>query len=188
MADEPKAPSTAGPPAAGLPAGGSGAAGDPSMEDILASIRRILSEDETAAIPARTEPMVLALQESMIVTEPNPPARPEPPGIEPPAVEPPAIEAPSPPASAIEPPAAATPAPAAAPPAPPSDGSIAGMLRALIAEREALAVHRTGPTLEDLVRDEIRPLLQQWLDTNLPPLVERLVRAEVERVVGRALS
>jgi cell pole-organizing protein PopZ len=62
------------------------------------------------------------------------------------------------------------------------------MLRTLIAEREQVAVRPGGPSLEDLVRAEIRPLLQQWLDTNLPPMVERLVRAEIERVVGRAIS
>ncbi len=36
------------------------------------------------------------------------------------------------------------------------------------------------------VRAELRPLMKEWLDTHLPPLVERLVRAEIERVVGRA--
>ena len=39
--------------------------------------------------------------------------------------------------------------------------------------------------VEELVRDELRPMLKTWLDTYLPPLVERLVRAEIERVVGR---
>ena len=37
-------------------------------------------------------------------------------------------------------------------------------------------------TLEDLVRDMLRPMLKSWLDENLPTLVERLVRAEIERV------
>ena len=37
-------------------------------------------------------------------------------------------------------------------------------------------------TLEDLVREMLRPLLKTWLDDNLPGLVERLVRAEIERV------
>jgi uncharacterized protein len=37
-------------------------------------------------------------------------------------------------------------------------------------------------TLEDLVREMLRPLLKNWLDDNLPGLVERLVRAEIERV------
>lgn len=37
-------------------------------------------------------------------------------------------------------------------------------------------------TLEDLVREMLRPLLKNWLDDNLPTIVERLVRAEIERV------
>jgi cell pole-organizing protein PopZ len=42
-------------------------------------------------------------------------------------------------------------------------------------------------TLEDLVREMLRPMLKVWLDDNLPGLVERLVRAEIERVSrGRA--
>jgi cell pole-organizing protein PopZ len=43
-----------------------------------------------------------------------------------------------------------------------------------------------GKTLEDLVRDLLRPLLQTWLDNNLPDLVERLVREEIARVVREA--
>lgn len=37
-------------------------------------------------------------------------------------------------------------------------------------------------TLEDLVREMLRPMLKSWLDENLPQMVERLVRAEIERV------
>jgi cell pole-organizing protein PopZ len=37
-------------------------------------------------------------------------------------------------------------------------------------------------TIEDLVQDMLRPMLKAWLDENLPPMVERLVRAEIERV------
>jgi cell pole-organizing protein PopZ len=37
-------------------------------------------------------------------------------------------------------------------------------------------------TLEDLVREMLRPMLKAWLDDNLPGVVERLVRAEIERV------
>jgi cell pole-organizing protein PopZ len=37
-------------------------------------------------------------------------------------------------------------------------------------------------TLEDLVKEMLRPMLKTWLDDNLPGLVERLVRAEIERV------
>ena len=41
---------------------------------------------------------------------------------------------------------------------------------------------QNGRTLEDLVKEMLRPLLKSWLDDNLPGLVERLVRAEIERV------
>jgi uncharacterized protein len=37
-------------------------------------------------------------------------------------------------------------------------------------------------TLEDLVREMLRPMLKSWLDDNLPGVVERLVRSEIERV------
>ncbi len=41
---------------------------------------------------------------------------------------------------------------------------------------------QNGRTLEDLVREILRPMLKTWLDDNLPSMVERLVRAEIERV------
>ena len=37
-------------------------------------------------------------------------------------------------------------------------------------------------TLEDLVKEMLRPMLKSWLDDNLPGMVERIVRAEIERV------
>nr|RAW03994.1 DUF2497 domain-containing protein [Aerococcus urinae] len=43
----------------------------------------------------------------------------------------------------------------------------------------------TGKTLEDLVADMLKPMLKQWLDQNLPSLVERLVAEEIERVARR---
>ena len=41
---------------------------------------------------------------------------------------------------------------------------------------------RDGRTLEEVVSELLRPMLKAWLDENLPDLVERLVRAEIERV------
>ena len=41
---------------------------------------------------------------------------------------------------------------------------------------------KNARTLEDLVREMLRPMLKSWLDDNLPGMVERLVRAEIERV------
>jgi cell pole-organizing protein PopZ len=46
-----------------------------------------------------------------------------------------------------------------------------------------------GPqTVEDLVRELLRPMLKAWLDENLPPMVERMVAAEIARVSGRGLG
>lgn len=163
------------------------------MEDILASIRRILSEDEAdppAAAQSPPQPDVLALDSSMLVNDPLPglstprhPAEPpKPQFMEAPAA--PALHVVAPPPPEPRPPSVSLMGDAAASAAASSVGSL---LRTLASERQ-VAVHRGGPTLEDLVREEMRPLLKDWLDNNLPPLVERLVRAEIERVVGRALS
>jgi len=43
-------------------------------------------------------------------------------------------------------------------------------------------IGQNARTLEDLVKEMLRPLLKSWLDDNLPSLVERIVRAEIERV------
>lgn len=45
---------------------------------------------------------------------------------------------------------------------------------------------RSGQTsLEDLTRDLLRPVLAEWLDRNLPPMVERLVKDEIARIARR---
>ncbi|QDK34320.1 DUF2497 domain-containing protein [Sphingomonas sp. IC081] len=47
---------------------------------------------------------------------------------------------------------------------------------------------RSGETsLEGLTRELLRPALAEWLDKNLPPMVERLVAAEIARIVGKKL-
>jgi uncharacterized protein len=189
---------------------------DPSMEEILASIRRILNEDEAPATPtppaaaedpAVEEEDVLILDETMIVAPPQvalprtAPAEPEPVAFTPavaddpfdfdsvpaqPQVEPPReIEA-RPSTPYVDPFDQPSPTPdllgleAAAAAA----SSVGSLVRTLAASR-ATQVYSGGPTLEDMVRAELRPLLKQWLDTYLPPMVERLVRVEIERVVGR---
>ena len=43
-------------------------------------------------------------------------------------------------------------------------------------------VRKHEPTLEDVVREALHPMLKSWLDENLPRVVERMVQAEVERV------
>ncbi len=154
---------------------------DPSMEDILASIRRILSEDEAA--PAPTDD-VLVLEPSMM--------RSDLPAGEMPAQEPlvaapvpePVAPPPTPPEEPLADPTAGLVSPEIAAAA---ASSVAGLLRTLASDR-ALQVRGAGPTIEDLVRQMLRPLLKEWLDANLPGLVERQVRAEIERVVGRAVG
>ncbi len=211
-----------------------GAGADPSMEDILASIRRILNEDEvtppspagTPHTPAEapTEPNaggsggdeedgVLVLDEAMLVTAPEPGipqpgpdiATPTAGGFDPPQMFPLPIAVPVA-APAPDPAPAAPAAPPTAWPdlaagsvaeldpgagllAPESEAAAASSVGALlrtISQERSSQVHRGGPTIEDLVREEIRPLLKYWLDNHLPPLVERLVRQEIERVTGRA--
>ncbi|MCX7384195.1 MAG: DUF2497 domain-containing protein [Alphaproteobacteria bacterium] len=166
------------------------AAADPSMEDILASIRRILSEDEPAAgapaVAGSPSEDVVALDASMMVEEPPAPATPMATPVTPIPVMPAPVAAP--PAAPIVRPTASASAGLLAPETEAAvASSMGGLLRTLIAEREQVAVYRGGPTLEDLVREEVRALLKHWLDTNLQPIVERQVRAEIERVVNRAL-
>ncbi len=40
----------------------------------------------------------------------------------------------------------------------------------------------SGKTIEDLVREMLRPMLKDWIDKNLPPMVERLVEREIARL------
>jgi len=159
---------------------GSSPASDPSMEDILASIRRILSEDEAPSEEgtqsAREQPQgegaengVLVLDPSMMVSDPAHEAEPLPTE---PALGPAPSEAP--PTTLVAPEAAAAAA-----------VSVSSLVRTLT--DRAVQVRSGGPTVEDIVREELRPLLKSWLDANLPSLVERLVRAEIERVVGRVV-
>ena len=58
---------------------------------------------------------------------------------------------------------------------------------AMIAEPGAQPqIVRSGETsLEGLVRDMLRPMLAEWLDRNLPEMVERLVKAEIARIAGK---
>ena len=208
MSETERGKSTAGlaagmadPPAAGA---------DPSMEDILASIRRILAEEEAPAaapvvvapaerqVPVEQDDEVLQLDPSMLLPDPVPDLATEPtPSLPPPAMaepEPEPVPEPSQGEPSMAPEAVLPPEPIASPlasligaeAAAAATSSVGSLLRTLSAER-ATQVYSGGPTIEDVVRAELRPLLKQWLDTYLPGLVERLVRAEIERVVGRAV-
>jgi cell pole-organizing protein PopZ len=88
---------------------------------------------------------------------------------------------------------------AAPPPPAPKPVSAAAMMardpgETLLGQEPGNAVHsafsslahtilaQNARTLDDLVQEMLRPMLKSWLDDNLPTIVERLVRAEIERV------
>jgi cell pole-organizing protein PopZ len=74
-----------------------------------------------------------------------------------------------------------------APEAAASGATAMGSLPRTVTGDQFLQVRPGGATIEDIVRDELRLLLKNWLDAHLAETVERLVRAEIERVVGRSV-
>ncbi|WP_439575264.1 PopZ family protein [Phreatobacter sp.] len=196
-------------------------ASEPSMEEILASIRRIIADDEPAkpaAKPAAAPAPVadeapksqddidalLAGFDDIPEEEPAPPP-PPPPAARPPArVEPEILELST--ADAVQDHVGIirpmsqradidfmdSPMPAPAPvPAP--RPVVAEGPALLSAEAHAAVGAAFGSlantmfaggskTIDDVVKEMLRPMLKTWLDDNLPQLVERLVRAEIERV------
>jgi cell pole-organizing protein PopZ len=176
------------------------------MEEILASIRRIISDDPNAPRPAQTEPeaqiaappddddddvldLAKVAQQAKAVEEAPPPddvafrdvneaanAAVIEPVLEPvsePISEPAMAQSVHQPEPRFE-----------EPPveeriiSPNTDASVSHAFRSLA----NTILTNNARTLEDLVRDMMRPMLKTWLDDNLPALVERLVRVEIERV------
>lgn len=207
------------------------------MEEILASIRRIIADDDTSKPPPKAADPVPPPPPPPVMQRPDPvpPPPPRAAPVEPPKPEPAlaqadidamlsSLNATVPPARVEEPPAPdileLTESMATAEDAPPNGGfrTIDGQSDVVFEERpfepqpapgrsaatlmgEALLSASTtsavdsafntlahtvlvqnARTLEDLVREMLRPMLKSWLDDNLPGLVERLVRAEIERV------
>ena len=59
------------------------------------------------------------------------------------------------------------------------------LAKALLSRRD-IAIGSRELTLEGLIREILRPLLREWLDENLPYLIERLVKKEIDHMVNRA--
>jgi cell pole-organizing protein PopZ len=193
---------------------------EPSMEEILASIRRIIAEDDSdkpAQRPAEAAGVDIASDEiGSSLAAPRSLREPAPQEASAPSDSPSSdiskmnraatilglaeTTSPLPRSAGFDP----APAPTAAPgdarsiddAAPASETSVAhdderGRLvssatsaavdSAFNALAQTVLVHNAR-TLEDLVREMLRPMLKVWLDDNLPGMVERLVRAEIERV------
>ena len=173
---------------------------EPSMEEIIASISRIISEDKAQSEPVRPsadeKDDILELTEALNedgsvrhLTGPEGKADPE-----------------SPPAAGHE----LSNGKASASSGPRQSHSDVGMEPRLGLTRERIVSEATSGaaaaafaqlgalprekrrdseldrTLEDIVRDLMRPFLETWLNEHLPGIVERLVREEIARVVGEA--
>ena len=166
------------------------------MEEILASIRRIISEDDAPAAEAEAapeaEPVALAA-----VPEPEPEPEPEP-AVEDVLELTQRIEPPPPETvgdldvyTKAEPEPPPVPKPALdviALAAGDDDEELVGESTAFAAASAfgnltaQIPMPAPGRTLEDLTRELLRPLLKAWLDENLPRIVESKVAEEVERI------
>jgi cell pole-organizing protein PopZ len=173
------------------------------MEEILASIRRIISEDDAPAPAPEAAPEpapapAAFAPEPAAAPAPAPMAAPEPQIAAAAAPEEDVFDLtqkvepePAPfPADDFEfSPRAEAPAPVLAP-VPPSE-PLVSQDKAEFAASHFGALHQRvlmpaeGRTLEDVVRELLRPLLKDWLDSHLPGIVEEAVKAEVERISRR---
>ena len=177
---------------------------EPTMEEILASIRRIISEDEPAAeAPAAAAPEP---EPAPVVHAPEP--EPEPAHAEADDVleltqiapEPAPHPAPVETLGDIEvhpaPPPAPTPAPAPAPVLAPvaedeplmSHSTATSAASAFGQLHQTVAMPKEGQLLDDVVRELLRPLLKDWLDRNLAAIVQAKVEEEVERIARRRMG
>ncbi len=206
---------------------------EPTMEEILASIRRIIADDDAGRPKAAEPPPKPAPVAEVPKPAPAPPAannqaeidamladldappkvapKPAPKPAAPPptdvldlteamAAPPPAApsfrtidassdvvftdpstEPPSPPPRAVEEPRRAAPPQAAADPALISNATRSAVDSAF-SSLANIVLGANARTLEDLVKEMLRPMLKAWLDDNLPGMVERIVRSEIERV------
>ena len=177
---------------------------EPSIEEILASIRQIIADDdEEPAQEAAAEP------EPAPVAAPAPAPKPEP---KPDVIELTEVIRDEEPEEDIivelqeheeelppPPPPPPPPKPVARPEPEPVDDDAGSILTdnaahaalqgfARLASRTPVErqSHLAGLTLEDIVRDLMRPMLRDWLDQNLPPLIEKLVAKELQRLARKA--
>jgi hypothetical protein len=136
---------------------------EPSMEDILASIKKVIAEEKELRTTARP----LDAIEDEPLPEEN--AGPEDDILE--------LNEPLAPSIDLGPPLV--------------DEEIAGQSRQALEQLQTVAATipaapQVNP-LEDMVREMLRPMLKQWLDDHLPQMVEEHVKREISRITGRPL-
>lgn len=152
------------------------------IDALLAGLDAATPAPEVRVPEPEPEPDVLELTDEMAV---DPTPAPPPPSFR--KVEPrDDLEfAESPPPRSTPPPSYA-PVDFDAPPLPPQQPILAqSTVSAVESAFNSLAhtvLSSNARTLEDLVKEMLRPMLKSWLDDNLPGLVERIVKAEIERV------
>jgi cell pole-organizing protein PopZ len=135
---------------------------EPSMEDILASIKKVIAEEKELRTTAPT---------GSVEDEPMPE---ESFGDEPEVLE---LNEPLAPPADLGPPLL--------------DENIAGHSRDALEQLQPVAATvpaapEVNP-LEDMVREMLRPMLKQWLDEHLPQMVDEHVKREISRITGRRL-
>lgn len=189
-----------------------GSPNDPSMDDILASIRKIISDDEargregktaspikggtaSSSSPAEKDDVLLLteLADEPKADFPLPSSALALPRTKQPAAPVPASTASTTPNSALEHPVT-------------QSRSHKGLVEPVAAELAASALERLSPAvlesaaqpaapdpgpamsgrnLDDVVKELLRPMMKEWLDKNLPALVERYVELEIVRLTRR---
>jgi uncharacterized protein len=137
---------------------------EPSMEDILASIKKVIAEEkELRSAP----PPVEALEDEPLPEE-SADSRDED------VLE---LDAPLAPPADLGPPLV--------------DEEVAGQSRHALEQLQTIAASvpaapQVNP-LEDMVRQMLKPILKQWLDEHLPGIVEDHVKREISRITGKPL-
>jgi uncharacterized protein len=136
---------------------------EPSMEDILASIKKVIAEEKELRTTARP---LASIEDEPLPEESS-------------ASEDDVLELNEPLAPSID----------LGPPL--VDEQIAGQSRQALEHLQTVAATipaapQANP-LEDMVREMLRPMLKQWLDEHLPQMVEEHVKREISRITGRPL-
>ena len=60
------------------------------------------------------------------------------------------------------------------------------LAKAILDQRDLPIAGSREMTLETMVREMLKPILREWLDRNLPYLIERLVKKEIDKMINRA--
>ena len=146
------------------------------IDALLNGLDEATTPEEIRPAPPEPEPDVLELTDDMALAEPPPQ-----PSFK--KVEPPDdlefTEAP-PKVSLREPVFDPQPSPMDSPPI--LSRSTVSAVESAFNSLAHTVLSNNARTLEDLVKEMLRPMLKSWLDDNLPGLVERIVKAEIERV------